>query len=402
MTLSNLEAGRGSVAALTAVLKCLDYRFIDQPPDMELGRWIAQSRKNVGLSQQRLSEKAGIAKFALVRVERSGGNVSTLLAAMRGLDLTPALTSSDAFALEPPLNRAIGIRVIEGDCRDQLRLLPDNIDSPLSKYQTCITSPPYYRQRDYGTGEQIGHEETPEEFIENLVNVFREVRRVLADDGTLWLNIGDSFSREAKSRKALLGIPWRLALALQSDGWLLRQDIIVAKRNPLPEPVFDRCVRAHEYLFLFAKRPRYLFDALALRERGTTIEPGRPQRDTRDTHGSVSGGNSGLNAAKQRMRVELEQHGFIMRNKRSVWTISASPNRHGHHAAFPEDLVEPCILAGCPAGGRVIDPFAGTGTVGLVAQRLGRGADLIEISRPYAELARRRLNSAKAGSSSQY
>jgi DNA modification methylase len=281
-----------------------------------------------------------------------------------------------------------------GDCLDVLRSIEAN------RFHTCITSPPYYQQRDYGIEGQIGLEEAPEEYLARLVAVFREVRRVLRKDGTLWLNLADGFVKSGRGpanslrRKDLHGTPWRLAFALQEDGWYLRQDIIVHKNNPMPEPVRDRCVRAHEYLFLFAKSQRYHFDANALRERGVTSSPGSPQRNTRETHGTVSNGNTGLNAAKARLRSELEEHGFVTRHKRSVWTVTGSKGRHGHFARFPEGLVEPCILVGCPEGGLVLDPFAGSGSTGEAANRLGRHADLIEINPRYAETARLRCSAA--------
>jgi site-specific DNA-methyltransferase (adenine-specific) len=279
------------------------------------------------------------------------------------------------------------VRVHIGDCLTVLRTIP------AQSIHSCITSPPYFQQRDYGIAGQIGLEPTAEEYINRLVDVFRELRRVLRQDGTLWLNIGDAFAKidsPASRRKDLLGLPWRLAFALQQDGWYLRQDIVVHKANPMPEPVRDRCARAHEYLFLFTKRRRYHFNAEAIRERGVTTTPGTAQRDTRDTHGAVSSGNTGLNAAKQRMREELSEKGFVTRHKRSVWTVAGARNRHGHYAAFPEALVEPCIMAGCPEGGTVLDPFAGSGTVGRVAKRLGRSAELIEINPEYVELAQKR------------
>jgi DNA modification methylase len=181
-----------------------------------------------------------------------------------------------------------------------------------------------------------------------------------------------------------------VAFALRDDGWLLRQDIILNKANPLPEPVKDRFARAHEYIFLLTKGKKYWFDTDAVREKGTTTKPGSAQRDTRQTHGTVSGGNSGLNAAKERLRREIEETGFVTRNRRTVWPVSGQRSRHGHFAAFPDALVETCIRAGCPDGGAVLDPFAGSGTTGVVARRLNRTADLIELNPTYVEIIKKR------------
>jgi DNA modification methylase len=179
---------------------------------------------------------------------------------------------------------------------------------------------------------------------------------------------------------------------LQEDGWFLRQDIILSKANPLPEPVTDRFVRSHEYLFILSKSQRYHLDVAAVREKGVTKKAGSAQRDTRLTHGSVSGGNSGLSAAKERLRREIEETGASTRNRRSVWTTASQPIGQEHFASFPEALVDTCIRAGCPEGGVVLDPFGGSGTVGRVARRLSRSADLIEINPHYAEIARKRCS----------
>jgi DNA modification methylase len=276
-----------------------------------------------------------------------------------------------------------------------------------------VTSPPYWGLRDYGAPQQIGLESTPEAYVAQLVAVFREVRRVLADDGTAWLNLGDSYaggggfcpgapSNLAGSKqttqggsirgsikpqgdikaKDLVGIPWRVAFALQADGWYLRSDIIWSKPNPMPESVTDRPTKAHEYIFLLAKAARYYYDADAIAESGA-----KP---------IGSNGNFGNKDAQARrvaaltgnMRPGVEYLIDGTRNKRSVWHVSTQPYPDAHFATFPEALIEPCILAGCPVGGRVLDPFIGSGTTGAVAERLGRrwvGVDLT-----YQPLARAR------------
>lgn len=317
----------------------------------------------------------------------------------------------------------MSVRILLGDCRERLRGLPDGMA------QTCVTSPPYFGLRDYGVDGQIGLEGTPEAFIAKMVQVFREVRRVLRDDGTLWLNLGDSYvttppgnkrapqdddglyqrrqemqighgeNREAiwacgkatgLPNKNLIGMPWRVALALQADGWILRQDIIWAKPNPIPESVRDRCTKAHEYVFLLSKGPRYYFDADAIAEGLTTDPKGRYEQRARITGRGTQG------AASARGGDRDKSGGFPprrrgRRNKRSVWTVATQPFKEAHFATYPPELIEPCILAGSPRGGVVLDPFGGAGTTGLVADRLGRDAVLIELNPEYAEIARRRL-----------
>ena len=269
----------------------------------------------------------------------------------------------------------------------------------------CVTSPPYFGLRDYGNDEQIGLEETPEAFVESLVNVFREVKRVLADDGTLWLNLGDSYSsggrttttaqtirgdcgEDAKKAtvcrppvikgikpKDLIGIPWRVALALQADGWYLRQDIIWSKPNPMPESVTDRCTKAHEYIFLLSKSPKYFYDAEAIKEK--SLHPG------------VVSVQTGKGSKMRSMNGIVPQHNIIAgetRNKRSVWEVTTKPYSGAHFATFPPDLIKPCIMAGCPTGGTVLDPFGGSGTTGMVALELGRSAELIELNPDYVEI----------------
>jgi DNA modification methylase len=285
-----------------------------------------------------------------------------------------------------------------GDCREVLRALPDQ------SVHCCVTSPPYFGLRDYGVAGQIGLEPTPDAFVGELVVVFREVRRVLRDDGTLWLNLGDSYASawackrrniigngspdmntsrgrmaEGLKEKDLIGIPWRVAFALQADGWYLRQDIIWSKPNPMPESVTDRCTKAHEYIFLLSKNARYYYDADAVAEPAICDSMRGPA-----AHGDKisTNGNGGLS------RRPIEQ----TRNKRSVWEIASQPFSEAHFATFPPALIEPCILAGCPKGGTVLDPFAGAGTTGLVADRLQRNAILIELNPEYAAMAQRRIH----------
>jgi site-specific DNA-methyltransferase (adenine-specific) len=270
-------------------------------------------------------------------------------------------------------------RIIQGDCIEGLRTLPD------ASVHCCVTSPPYWGLRDYGHDGQIGLEGTPTAYVERIVEVFREVRRVLRDDGTLWLNLGDSYAaarggtsmpaetlaggvsgrgdivakrgRESGytphrdpaahglKHKDLVGIPWRVAFALQADGWWLRQDIIWHKPNPMPESVRDRCTKAHEYVFLLTKSERYFYDAEAVSEAAICDrKPGRKITDTRETHGT-GGGNAGINSLLARYH---EGNAPTTRNRRSVWTITTKPYSGAHFAVMPPDLVEPCILAGCP------------------------------------------------------
>ena len=404
-----------------------------------------------------------------------------------------------------------------GDCREVLKTLPDK------HFQTCITSPPYYGLRDYGTASwvggsencshigdtlgnnrnfideggrgsnkaslstgdcikcgakrvdsQIGLEETPEQFVESLVNVFREVKRVLKDDGTLWLNLGDSYSSGGRTTttnqsvrgdkdygvtrpppvegikpKDLFGIPWRVAFALQADGWYLRQDIIWHKPNPMPESVQDRCTKSHEYIFLLSKSPHYYFDNVAIKEETITFDNSNRDRDT-----------TKLNNTPGRTKMAgLKTNQYETRNKRSVWTVNTKPYKEAHFAVFPTDLIEPCVLAGssakiCSGCGksyrremvttdvpdrivrdhmvgvipkrdkpsrmnskdmlsltkedngfvkqcecdtdhteqdRIIDPFGGSGTTALVADRHNRDATVIELNEEYIEIAKNRL-----------
>lgn len=285
-----------------------------------------------------------------------------------------------------------------GDCVESMRNMPDQ------SVHTCVTSPPYFGLRDYGMPGQIGLEPTPAEFVAAMVEVFREVKRVLRDDGTLWLNLGDSYSTESKwggatSGKAaagihgaigggrqkvrhgipdknLLGIPWRVAFALQDDGWYLRQDIIWHKPNPMPESVTDRCTKAHEYIFLLTKSPRYFFDPLAIKE------PAVYPAGTKGAKGSAARqAEKGVNACPPEYKI---YDGF--RNRRSVWTVTTKPFKGAHFATFPPDLIEPCVLAGSPVGGTVLDPFGGSGTTAGVALKHGRKAVLCELNPDYAAM----------------
>jgi DNA modification methylase len=295
-------------------------------------------------------------------------------------------------------------RILEGDCLDVLRTLPD------ASVHCCVTSPPYWGLRDYGCEGQMGLEQTPEEYVDKMVEVFREVRRVLRDDGTCWVNLGDSYhgggggnygdSKSTRTHKQhltnvrnrveipglkakdLVGIPWRVAFALQADGWWLRQDIIWHKPNPMPESVRDRCTKAHEYVFLLTKSERYFYDAEAVSEAATRA-------------GGVAGGKkyrSGeWHPTKQAHSDSLAGQVAATRNRRSVWTVTTKPYRGAHFAVMPPDLVKPCILAGCPIEGTVLDPFAGSGTVAAVALSLGRSSIGIEINPQYVELAQERI-----------
>jgi DNA modification methylase len=318
------------------------------------------------------------------------------------------------------------------DVRETLRTLPE------ASVHTVCTSPPYFGLRDYGTGDkQIGLEDSPEEFVAALVDVFRDVRRVLRDDGTLWLNLGDSYASSTKGSggtgkstlgaasggngisaegiarsqarqsmaprkmtcgiadKNLLGIPWRVALALQADGWYLRQDIIWAKPNPMPESVTDRCTKAHEYVFLFAHPDsggRYYYDNEAVRE-------------------PVKAGNTGVLRIPQQDKYALtstkvdptlsrvDRYDTIKgANRRSVWNVNVAPYSGSHFATWPPELVRPMVLAGCPAGGTVLDPFSGSGTTGMVALQEGRNYVGIDLNPDYLPLAMNRVQELPAPS----
>ena len=298
--------------------------------------------------------------------------------------------------------------ILFGDCRNTLPLFPEQA-------RMCVTSPPYYGLRDYGgEDDQVGLEETPEEYIENLVEVFSKVRDCLTDDGTLWLNIGDSYynyrpgkgqalskqtvantnqdlptrnprrgnALEGLKEKDLIGIPWMLAFALRADGWYLRQDIIWHKPNPMPESVKDRCTKAHEYIFLLSKNNKYYYDNEAIKEPTVTKDNSIRARDI-----------TKLNNTPGRTKMGgLKTNNYDKRNKRSVWTVTTKPYKGAHFAVFPPDLIEPCILAGSEEGDLILDPFMGSGTTAMVAKTLGRDYIGCELHQEYGELIQKRIN----------
>jgi DNA modification methylase len=309
-------------------------------------------------------------------------------------------------------------KIYNENCLDFIKKVPDNF------IDCVITSPPYYGLRDYGTEGQFGLEETPEMFVENLVNLFREVRRAMKPEGTLWLNLGDSYANQKsgdtysgfnerysgtgingkqsktlsnfdKNRKFnfsgykpkdLIGIPWMVAFALRADGWYLRQDIIWHKPNPMPESVTDRCTKAHEYIFLLSKSQKYFYDADAIKEE--SIHYGSDNRSDKGNiryEGKRTQNTDGSNGQDSFVTINEK------RNKRSVWSVTTKPFKEAHFATFPEDLIEPCVLAGCPKGGLIYDPFGGAGTTAKVAVKHGRNYILSEINPEYIEIAEKRI-----------
>lgn len=281
------------------------------------------------------------------------------------------------MASEIPLNQ-----IVCCDSLEFLRTLPDEC------IQCCVTSPPYWGLRDYEHDRQMGLEETPEAYLVNMVEVFREVRRVLRSDGTLWLNVGDTYSNgNAKKQcgvkpKELIGIPWRMALALRSDGWWLRQDIIWHKPNPMPESIDDRCTKSHEYVFLITKSEKYWYNAESVREPSTNKPSGNVQR--KKNVASAVGWQGDIGKS-----IPYEPTGY--RNRRSVWTITPKPCKGAHFAVMPPDLAEVCIRAGSFSGSVVLDPFMGSGTVAFVARQFGRNFVGCEINPEYVQLAKERL-----------
>jgi DNA modification methylase len=303
-----------------------------------------------------------------------------------------------------------------GESLKVLRTLPDN------SVNCCVTSPPYWGLRDYGHDKQLGLEKTPEEYVSNMVLLFREVRRVLRQDGTLWLNLGDSYASngcylhtwmdkhpEKKhlhtknserykdvpafrggeysiKPKDLVGIPWRVAFALQADGWYLRQDIIWHKPNPMPESVTDRCTKAHEYVFLMSKSAKYYYDNEAVKEQAVAPDSIHVHKDG-NKMSDVS--NDPLYATKP----QRTMGGYEKRNKRSVWTVTTKPFKEAHFATFPRDLIRPMIQAGCPVGGIVLDPFMGSGTTAIEAIYQDKRYMGIELNPKYCDIAVRRIES---------
>ncbi len=339
-------------------------------------------------------------------------------------------------------------RIVQGSAIEVLRTLPDD------SVHCCVTSPPYWGLRDYGVAGQLGLEPTPEEYVARMVEIFREVRRVIR--GTAWVNLGDCYSNDTKwggksggknytsaaggyqgqrvrrgkdcdpkrgaaapgqpigrvtspdlKPKDLVGMPWRIAFALQADGWYLRSDIIWHKPNPMPESVTDRPTKAHEYIFLLAKSEKYYYDADAIKEPAICGDPRKPyapgQVDNRGDGHARGGGKirpsflRGVFNGKTEAMAPEGRNSFRAiedwRNRRSVWTVPTQPFPEAHFATFPEELIRPCVLAGCPEGGTVIDPFCGSGTTGVVALGLGREFIGIELNPAYCEMARRRIES---------
>lgn len=325
------------------------------------------------------------------------------------------------------------VQVLYGDALEQLRTLPDQ------SVHCCITSPPYYALRDYGAAGQIGLENTLEEYIERLVRIFHEVKRVLRDDGTLWLNIADSYAGSGKGawknkekqketykvepgspqtqirtiqgnvkRKDMIGIPWMLAFALRADGWYLRQDIIWYKPNCMPESVKDRCTKSYEHIFLLSKSGNYYFNYEAIKEPAVGFDTSSP-RGSRGSLTPNSGRRKGNNksfrgggvytnnrsfhntADKYKSSIGNSPNDTGLRRKRDVWSVSTVGYNGAHFATFPPKLVEPCLLAGCSVGGTVLDPFLGSGTTAEVAQQLNRNCIGIELNRDYKVLIDTRL-----------
>ena len=280
----------------------------------------------------------------------------------------------------------------------------------------CVTSPPYWALRNYDVDGQLGQEETPEEYVENLVDILREVKRVLRDDGTLWLNLGDSYvgsgdkgkhkdNKDRKNRngqviaknnkvqglkpKDMVGIPWRVAFALQADGWYLRSDIIWHKNNPMPMPLKDRPTSSHEYIFLLSKSPKYYYDKDAILE--PLLDPDRKDKGKSGFGGlkHTSQPDKTTNPTYSGNKYDATKHKG--KNKRDVWTVGTAHYKGSHVAVYPPKLIEPCILAGCPYGGTVLDPFSGSGTTGVVALQNGKKYIGIELNPEYVKLSEDRI-----------
>ena len=335
----------------------------------------------------------------------------------------------------------MNLQIIPGDCCETLKTIPGK------SVQCCVTSPPYFGLRNYGHHEQIGLEATPQAYVETMLQVFGEIWRVLKDDGTLWMNLGDSYNaagrvghgtrngcKQGTNRasatqadncrpsvaelkpKDLIGIPWIVAFALRDAGWYLRQDIIWHKPNPMPESVTDRCTKSHEYLFLLAKSERYYFDAEAIKEPSESNRPDMSAKGIRTglaylQQGPLASNHSKGRTGKTAMRgqghfrdgdgptnrpgrdmSDVDANAGDERNKRDVWTVATSPYKEAHFATFPPDLIKPCILAGSKPGDLILDSFAGSGTTGMVALELGRRAILCELNPDYCKLIEQRTN----------
>ncbi len=301
-------------------------------------------------------------------------------------------------------------KILHGNSLEVLKDIEDN------SIDCCVTSPPYYGLRDYGAEGQLGLEQSPEEYVENISKVFEEVRRVLKPCGTLWLNLGDSYAKSGSSglgvkgqssslggsentsypgfkkkipqglkKKDLIGIPWLVAFRLQRDGWYLRQDIIWNKPNVMPESVTDRCTKSHEYIFLLSKSEKYYFDHEAIKEPATHSNESKYDNGKNGHFGGKS--HEGQGSSTRKFPSDPTK-----RNKRSVWTITTKPFKKAHFATYPQDLIEPCILAGCPIGGVVLDPFFGSGTTGLVSRDNSRYFLGIELNEEYISIALDRLD----------
>lgn len=274
-------------------------------------------------------------------------------------------------------------RIIEGSAQQVLAELPSEIADCI------VTSPPYFKQRDYGVDDQVGDEQTSDAYVERLVAIFREARRVLRSTGTLWLNLGDKFEDGN-----LLGLPWRVAIALNADGWRLRADIIWHKPNAMPHSAKNRPTIDHEYLFMFSKSADYFYDADAIREPHVTFTENSKMRGGRSHFGKVNGTpEKGKNGGSSNLHSGRWDQAFhpLGRNKRTVWSVPLSKFRDSHFAVFPEKLIQPCVLAGCPKGGLVLDPFLGSGTTAVVATVNARHFLGIEINPKYCDMARSRL-----------
>lgn len=319
-------------------------------------------------------------------------------------------------------------KIINAECLSHLRTMPDEC------IDCVVTSPPYYGLRDYGCEGQVGLEDTPEAYVQRLVDIFHEVKRCLKQEGTLWLNLGDSYNGNKKGNtetkknkrvvsdsfekklwhgakeKDLIGIPWMVAFALRADGWYLRQDIIWAKPNPMPESVKDRCTKSHEYIFLLTKSPKYYFDYEAIQEEATGYD-GR--KDTMNKGGKkYEGVNQAAARGHERWKFKnladkgqqpnsmhirraegMADEQYPVRNKRDVWQVCPKPSKEEHYAMYPEELVKYCIEAGCPEGGVVFDPFIGSGTTAAVAKKLDRHYYGTELNPKFYEIAARRVAS---------